>query len=242
MNLVGLLARATSPWVWRTPMRSARMLHSFAHAEQGSMLDIRLAATATPSTARAAAYLRHADDEARHCVMFTRRCAQLAAQAGSANKLLPPVRADCERLFEQLGELDFLAFVHWGEARAIRQFHAYIDYFEAQGRQGDATLLKTILVDENRHAAYTRELLVELAGSEHEAQRAIGRVRRWELWRTWLRKGRFLAEHVYTLAMLMVYVLAAPLSLLLRLARPARAGFRALAPSGETINSTGKSS
>ena len=70
--------------------------------------------------------------------------------------------------------------------------------------------------------------MLELAGSEHEAQRAIARVRRWELWRAWRRKGRFLAEKIYTLAMLMLYVLAAPLSVLVRLARPTRVGFRVL--------------
>ena len=59
------LARLLAPLAWRTPARAARKLQSFARAEQGSMLDLRLAAARTPSPARAALYLRHADDEAR---------------------------------------------------------------------------------------------------------------------------------------------------------------------------------
>ena len=72
-DLTGWLARASSPWVWRSPARAARKLHGFALAEHGSMLDLRLAAARTTSPARAAAYLRHADDEARHAQMFIRR-------------------------------------------------------------------------------------------------------------------------------------------------------------------------
>src|SRR5690606_25065002 len=102
---------------------------------------------------------------------------------------LPPVRADTEQLFLNLGELDFLAFVHLGEARAIEQFGAYIRYFEQHGREREASLFSTILVDERRHADYTRALLVEQAGSEAGARKALRRLQRWEAWRTWLRTG-----------------------------------------------------
>ncbi|MGH1340355.1 MAG: ferritin-like domain-containing protein [Nannocystales bacterium] len=208
------------------------MLHGFAHAEQASMLDLRLAARRTSSRSRAAAYLRHADDEARHCRMFTGRSVQLMSQAGRPTAEVRRVHADYEGLFDRLGELDFLAFVHWGEARAIRQFDAYVSYFEANNRQRDATLLRTILVDERRHASYTQALLLELAGDPRTMRRAIGRVRRWELGRAWLRSGRFLAESAYAATMLVLYVLAAPLALLVRIVRPVREGWQPL-PAGE---------
>lgn len=229
MSLTATLARLLNPLVWRRTGHAARKLHGFALAEHGSMLDLRLAARRTDSPARAAAYLRHADDETRHAQMFAKRARQLAREAGLAP--LGHVRADTEQLFANLGELDFLAFVHVGEARAIEQFHAYIDYFEAHGRERDASLFATILVDERRHADYTRELLLELAGGEAGARRALRRVRRWEAWRTWLRSGRFLAERVYVLTMLLVYVLAAPLGVLVRVARPIVRGWRAIEPS-----------
>lgn len=227
MSLVGAAARVLNPLVWRWPGHAARKLYGFALAEHGSMLDLRLAARVTGSPSRAAAYLRHADDEARHCQMFTKRARQLARESGRPLEL-PPPRADCEQLIAELGEVDFLAFVHVGEARAIEQFHAYIRYFRRTGRERDATLLETILVDEDRHAAYTRTLLVEVAGGEPSARRALRRVRRWELWRRWLRAGRFLAERVYVVTMVVVYAAAAPLSLLVRWARPSRSGWRAV--------------
>ncbi|HLT36674.1 MAG TPA: ferritin-like domain-containing protein, partial [Enhygromyxa sp.] len=133
-----LLVRLLNPLVWRRPAHAARKLHGFALAEHGSLLDLRLAARLTPSPIRAAAYLRHADDEARHAQMFGKRAAALAREAGIAAP--GPAVADCEQLFESLGELDFLAFVHRGEARAIVQFRGYIDYFQRIGRERDASL------------------------------------------------------------------------------------------------------
>lgn len=223
MSAIALFARLLNPLVWRRPGHAARKLHGFALAEHGSLLDLRLAARLSESPARAAAYLRHADDEARHAQMFGKRARQLASEAGIAP--LGPIRADCESLFSRLGELDFLAFVHRGEARAIIQFHCYIDYFETQGRERDASLFTTIIADESRHADYTKALLVELAGNESAADKALRRVARWEAWRSWLRAGRFLAERVYVIAMTVVYVLAAPLSLLVRWARPVVGGW-----------------
>lgn len=224
MSLTASFARLLNPLVWRRPAHVARKLYGFALAEHGSMLDLRLAARLTDSPERAAAYLRHADDETRHAQMFGKRARQLAREAGLAP--LPPVRADTEQLFVNLGELDFLAFVHLGEARAIEQFGTYIRHFEQHGREREASLFSTILVDERRHADYTRALLVEAAGSEAGARKALRRVQRWEAWRTWLRAGRFLAERVYVLAMLLVYLAAAPLGLLVRMVRPIQAGWR----------------
>lgn len=223
-DLTGALARLLSPLAWRTAARSARKLHAFALAEHGSMLDLRLAAARTASPARAAAYLRHADDEARHAQMFARRAARLASEARRPFAL-PPVRADSERLFELLGERDFLAFVHVGEERARRQFEAYVTWFKGQARDQDAALFDTILVDERRHGAYTREFLFALVG-DVEARRALRRVARWELGRRWLRAGRYVAERVYLALTLALYVLAAPLALLVRVVRPIRRGFQ----------------
>jgi hypothetical protein len=227
-GIAGALVRLLNPLIWRWPGHAARKLHGFALAEHGSLLDLHLAARETTSPARAAAYLRHADDEARHAQMFGKRASQLARDAGQAP--FGPVRADSEQLFTTLGELDFLAFVHRGEARAIVQFHHYIRHFEAAGRERDASLFCTIVADETRHADYTKALLLELAGDEAVARKALRRVARWEAWRTWMRAGRFVAERVYVATMLLVYVLAAPLSLLVRLARPIRRGWTETEP------------
>ncbi|ACY13991.1 ferritin-like domain-containing protein [Haliangium ochraceum] len=226
------LARILNPIVWRLPGRPARKLLAFARAERGSMIDLAQAARTTPSSERAAMYLRHAADEARHARLFARRSDELRRAAGAES--LGPVRADTEDLFDRLGEIDFLAFVHRGERRGRAQFEAYRDYFARRRAREDQALFEGIIADERQHERYTRELLCELAGGEQGAREALRRVARWEAWRRWRRAGRALAAQVYALAMFAVYLLALPLALLVRVVRPARRGWLPSAALGES--------
>ena len=129
----GLLARVVSPLVFRVPGHGARKFHGFARAEHGSMLDLRLAAARTSSSTRAARYLRHALDEARHTQMFAARSTELRRERGLASLGAPA--ADTEHLFEALGEVRFLAFVHRGEQRGRAQFEIYRGLFSRRGDQ-----------------------------------------------------------------------------------------------------------
>jgi rubrerythrin len=210
-----LAARALNRIVWRWPGRDARKLHAFARAEEGSRVDLLLAARRTRSTARRALYLRHAVDEARHALMFARRADELRAAANAAPLGSP--RADGEALFDRLGEVRFLAFVHRGEARGRAQFEAYRDHFAAAGDARTRAMFEAILGDERRHEEYTRALLVELAGGEGAARRALRWAAAWEAWRTWRRAGRFVAERLFVLTMMALYVALAPVGLILRL-------------------------
>ena len=200
------LVRITTPIVWRVPGHGARKLHGFARAEQGSRIDLIQAAHLTTSLSRRAAYLRHALDETRHAQMFWRRGNELARTPSG-----PPI-ADTEDLFERLGEQRFLAFVHRGEQRGRRQFELYAKHFGARGDARTQALFEAILQDEVRHESYTRELLVELAGSEAAARKELRRAALWEAWRLWRRAGRALAVALYTVAMLVVYLVAGPVA------------------------------
>jgi hypothetical protein len=204
------LVRLVTPIVWRVPGHGARKLYGFAKAEQGSRIDLLQAAHHTTSLARRALYLRHALDETRHAGMFWRRATELCIAEERAP--FPPPLADTEDLFERLGEPGFLAFVHRGEQRGRRQFELYARHF---GRRGDArtrALFEAILGDEHRHERYTRELLVELAGSERAARGELRRAALWEAWRSWRRAGRALAEAIYALAMIAIYLVAGPIA------------------------------
>jgi rubrerythrin len=209
------LVRIATPIVWRVPGHGARKLHGFARAEQGSRIDLLQAAHRTPSLQRKALYLRHALDETRHAQMFWRRGNELARRAVG-----PPV-ADTEDLFERLGEQRFLAFVHRGEQRGRRQFELYAKHFGARGDARTQALFEAILVDEDRHERYTRELLVELAGGETAARRELRWAALWEAWRLWRRAGRAVAAALYTLAMVAVYLVAGPIAMIAgKLRRP----------------------
>jgi hypothetical protein len=209
--------RLVTPIVWRVPGHGARKLYGFAKAEQGSRIDLLHAAHRTASGARRVLYLRHALDESRHAGMFWRRSTDLRLAAGAAP--YPPPVADTERLFERLGELAFLAFVHRGERRGRRQFERYAEHFGARGDARTRTLFEAILSDEHRHERYTRDLLVELAGGERAARAELRRAALWEAWRTWRRAGRTIATVVYTLAMIAIYLVAGSIAAVTRLRR-----------------------
>jgi bacterioferritin (cytochrome b1) len=172
------------------------------------MLDLIAATRLTPNVERSAAYMRHMLDEARHARMFAARSAELRLQ-DDLPSLGYPV-ADIEDLFESLGELRFLAFVHTGEKRGRKQFETYRDWFEKRGDHKSGAMFAAIVRDEERHERYTYDLLVAMAGGELQAQSELRAVAAWEVWRTWRRMGRFLAEKLYFIAMLLIYALWGP--------------------------------
>lgn len=198
-----LVARIVNPVVWRMPGHGARKLYSFSLAEHGSMLDLKAAARLTPSAARSAAYVLHLLDETRHARMFSARSAELRRAEGKPSLGFP--NADTEALFERLGEVRFLAFVHRGECRGRQQFETYRDWFARNGDVKTRALFDAIVKDELRHETYTRELLVELAGGEAGARRELAKAALWEAWRTWRRFGRFFAERLYFVVMVAIY-------------------------------------
>jgi rubrerythrin len=217
---VSLLARTLGVLTWRSPARTARRLASFARAEEGSLIDLRIAARLTASVERAAAYLRHAADEEKHARMFASHAREWSERAGVALEHGP---VDGEHLFQRLGEIGFLAFVHRAESRGRREFEAYRDDFRRRGEPRSAALFEVILEDERRHEAYSRALLVELAGSERAARMALGRALAWEAWRTWRRAGSALAGGLYAVLVALLYLAMAPLAWAMR-ASPERSG------------------
>lgn len=207
---------------WRLRRRRAERLMSFARAERGSMLDLRLAAAATKSPARAALYLHHADDEQRHERMFARRAVELADKAGT--EISGRVIADASDLFDNLGEIKFLAFVHRGERRGRRQFEAHREHFASMGDRKTAELFDAILTDERQHENYTLDLLREVSGDDAATARALRSVALWEGWRRFRRLGRPLAHALYWTAMVILYAACLPLWLWVHLVRPQRRG------------------
>lgn len=212
------LSRWLAPWTLGSPRRKAHLLSAFARAEHASMLDLRLAAAVTPSPARKAAYLGHALDEERHARTF----AAAAREAGCVD----PVHGDAEDLFVRRGEIGFLAFVHHGESRGRRQFTALAAQATRLGDTRLAGMLRAIASDEAQHESYTRALLVELAGSEALARRALRKARAWEAWRRFRRAGRGLAGIVWTASMTLLYFGLLPFVLLVLVARPVRRGLQ----------------
>jgi rubrerythrin len=230
------VVRLVTPLVWRVPGHGARKLYGFARAEQASRIDLLLAAQQTDSLRRRGLYLRHAIDETRHAAMFWRRSTELRGEEQRA-PFSPPV-ADTEDLFERLGERRFLAFVHRGERRGREQFELYARHFAARGDARTEALFEAILSDERRHESYTRALLVELAGSERAARTELRRAALWEAWRIWRRAGRALAGAIYTIAMMVIYLVTGPIAALGLRALRRRTSWHLLASAHATTGSS----
>jgi dolichyl-phosphate-mannose--protein O-mannosyl transferase len=62
--------------------------------------------------------------------------------------------------------------------------------------------------------------LVAMCGSESKAKREVMLARAWEAWRAWRRIGRSIAERVYYVLMLVLYLFVFPIALYVRWRKP----------------------
>lgn len=210
------LARLHARWIARRPAAAARAFDRFAKAEQGSMLTLKWAAAKVGAPERRAIYLDQALEEQRHAGLFSKRAAELRGQG----ETLPVVSTDAEDLFEQLGEVRFLAFLHRGERRAVVEFAHYQAAFAQGGDAQSAALFAEIVTEEQNHQDYPLALIATLTNDAKAAARAARFVAAWEAWRSFRRLGRFLAERCYQVGMWCLYPLLAPLALWVRIVRP----------------------
>lgn len=209
-------------WAFMSQRRAARLLQGFACTEEQSQLELRLAARACTDEQRKARYLRHALDETRHARAFAEHAGELARAAGAHGFARPS--AGCEALYERLGELRFVAFVHLGEQRGRAEFETYAQLLRKRGSAATAQLFEGLIADERHHESYTAQLLTELGGVDG-ARRAVRWVRRWQAWREFRRRGRKLASVLYGASMLLVYVGLFPFALSTRLLGKTERGF-----------------
>lgn len=216
------LAWLVGQWAFRSRPRTARLLHGFARTEEQSQLELRQAARLCRDERRSARYLRHALDESRHAQAFAEHACELARAAGSAG--FPRPSAGCESLYERLGELRFVAFVHAGERRGRVEFETYARLLRGRGQVALAELFETLVIDERQHEAYSAQLLAELAGKAG-ARRALRWAARNGAWREFRRSGRALAGALYGVTMLLMYVALAPCALAYRALSPKPRGF-----------------
>jgi hypothetical protein len=205
-----LLLRFVDRFWWRTPRMRSRRMAGFARVERSSATDLRLAARCCSDPARAALYLRHAADETRHARLFHAQANRLALIAGDRPELSP--RAECEALFERLGERDFLAFVHYAERRGRRQFEVHARTLGQGGLDRElAAVFEDVLADERRHERYSWDQLLALSGSAAGARLRVRLMAGWEAWRAFRRTGRNAGRAIYRVGAVLLYAACLPL-------------------------------
>lgn len=193
---------------WRTPDDRFR---EFAETEAFGARDLARAAEQTDDPWVRRQLIRHAQDEVRHARLLDEQVPQPAARGIGAAMIAEDQPADGIDL-AQMGEIDFLAFVHEAEKRATSEFALHKD---ALGTKGD--FFESILADEKRHVAWTGHALDRhrKAGRAAQVDAALRRVRRQRWWGLWLAFTRRLSLVTSALLLSVLYAIGVgPLSLL----------------------------
>ncbi len=207
-----LWIRVTGAWTWRRPTGPVRLMTAFSQAERGSAYDVIAALEETDRRELRRTYLFHALDEARHARIFRDRVQALGrqdrAQAAltDSGSLRSAGIIGEEPLFQQMGELEFLAFVFVVESLALEQFNVYCDH--AMPDPDTTAALRAIANDEKFHISYSRRELEKYraAGRGAEVRAALFKVRARRVWQAWLRLSRRMGDAVSTLWLWLLYL------------------------------------
>jgi rubrerythrin len=230
------LDRALLPlhrWVWQDAGRRALKLLRFAETEADGGRDLSRAAEVTRDPLLRRLYLRHAQDEERHALLFRARGRELlhslprgASASFEANFFAPGERGLDDLQVESEGDESLLAFLHLSEEAAAQRFVIYQKSLAHDPETRD--LFRRILHDEAFHMSYTHAQLTRIAGPR--TRRRIWEARLGRLWKAYLRVAAALAGVIGSLILRVQYfVLLPPFVFLAR--RAARREPEGFAPS-----------
>ncbi len=221
-NLRRLWLTVISELAWRLPWRPAQLLAQFSQAERGSCYDMLAAAELTTTRALRRKYLEHAIDESQHAGVFRTRALSLGVSREEAALFDAAYLGEHgivggETLFERLGELEFLAFVHVAEKRALEQFEVYQD--RELPDPDTRVALARICKDEVFHMTYTGAELDRFRreGREGEVNAALRSIFINRYKEGWLRFSRDFGGFMSTMWLTLLYVVVlGPFKLLAR--------------------------
>lgn len=223
------LVRIAAPIVWRNQQKIAAKLEGFAATEAGSALDMLKAAELTSDPLLRRLFFKHAMDEARHAEMFRAAARRIDPRPAHTMSEYALIHARRQNLYQNLGPLRFLAFVHLAERRGEAHFRALSKHFSARGEQEIATLFERIARDERFHVRYSRKML-EREAARSGKRSAVHWLRRSELDRAfagWRRSGRQIGDLIARSMLVLIYVFClAPFALAQALLEPKQKGWR----------------
>jgi len=213
-SLMDRLLRPVHRWVWLSAERRASKLFRFAETEADGGRDISRAAELTGDPLLRRLYLRHAQDEQRHCELFRQRGRSLLQEVqrdpnkkrlelnwlSPGERGLDDLRVDAER------EESLLAFLHLSEKAAAGRFVIYRDVLQPDPKT--RAVFEDILKDETFHMNYTYQQLVRVAPRGHAWP--LWRARLNRLWKGYLRLAVALAGLIGGVILLVQYFVLLP--------------------------------
>jgi rubrerythrin len=222
-----LLVRLTAPLAFGNQARVAAKLEGFAATEAGSALDMLKAAELTDDPLLRRLFFRHAMDEARHARLFREAARQISGAARPVASEYDLIRATRQNLYEDLGLVRFVTFVHLAERRGELQFRALARHFRSRPELG--ALFTRIAREERFHVAYSGWLLRRWRRDPVQrsaVRRALWQIRFARAVAAWRRSGRVLGDLLGRALLGLLYLVAlAPFALVARALDPPRAGW-----------------
>jgi len=210
-STVDLLLVPLHRWVWSDVDRRARKLLRFSETEADGARDITRAAELTPDSSLRSLYLRHADDEQRHAVLFRRRGQELLvssrARVFEANWLAPGERGLDDLNVGSESDATLLAFLHLSEKAAAGRFVVYESVLDRDPQT--RAVFARILKDEEYHMSYTRKQLARLAPRQQGLR--LWQARAGRLWKAYLRIASAVAGLLGTVMLAIQYFVILPL-------------------------------
>jgi len=219
-------------------VRKLRTLQGFAETEEDGGKDLAAAALRVSDADLRGHLERHAADELRHAELFRKRARELGAGAArlahsseqsdkpyDLSSRRPGVELDSHGfynsgLFDELGEVAYVAMLHVAEQRAAQLLEMHRDLNDSDPET--RAVFDQVLRDEHYHVAYTARFLERwrAEGREQEVRSALRAARRSRFAGAWKRLGtRSAAGFSKAVLYLLYWTLLAPLALLGRFSR-----------------------
>jgi rubrerythrin len=256
MNPLSWLERRRYRAVWSDPHRSLLTLESFAETEEDGGRDLQAAALRVRDEEALTHILHHAKDEVRHARLFRDRARVVAEAQGRHLGALDEEKGKAydlsgmrsqdqvnahgffqAGLFDEMGEVGYVAMVHVAERRAAHIFTQHRAAALAAGDEATAVIFEEILRDEKYHVAWTGTVLKRWRGEGRDAEvsRALSSARRGRALDAWRRLGLRSASGFATVLLCVLYwTVLAPFGLIARRTR-SRVGWQD--PSDVTLTS-----
>jgi rubrerythrin len=210
-STLDLLLTPVHRWVWADVQRRARKMLRFSETEADGARDITRAAEITRDPALRRLYLRHADDEQRHALLFQRRGRELIDSSRDrvfeANWLAPGERGLDDLDVGTENDESLLAFLHLSEKAAAGRFVIYEKVLDCD--PPTRAMFARILEDEEFHMTYTRKQLARLSPRRQGLR--LWQARAGRLWKTYIRIATALAALLGTAMLAIQYFLILPL-------------------------------
>lgn len=185
---------------WR---KSDERLAEFAETEAYGARDLARAAELVDDPWLRRQLIRHAQDEVRHAVLLEEQMTGKPPEAGGLGAAVAgETRDDAGIDITEMGEVEFIAFVHEAEKRAVEEFQLHKG---ALGEKGE--FFDSILQDEKRHVAWTGHQLDKWReqGRGAEVDKAV-RGFFWDrLYQTWLWVARRISWVMSTIILTVLY-------------------------------------